>query len=95
MPGQKRGSNRILPKKMAIDQINRKFILNYTADLFFAGILIIYSSLKLWNIWSQGITNTFHNDTVKRVEIDKKTRFDNFLQPSIELHELKKFTKTT
>ncbi|MGB8220244.1 MAG: glycosyltransferase family 39 protein [Methanoregula sp.] len=65
-----------------IDLINRDFILKYKAEILLAGILVVSAFLNIWNIWNQGLTNTFYAAAVKSTLVNPAAGFFNSFDPA-------------
>ena len=67
---------------MVIDLIDRDFIRKYKYEILLAGILLVSAFLNLWNIWSQGFTNTFYAAAVKSTLVNPAAGFFNSFDPA-------------
>ena len=67
---------------MVIDLIDRDFIRKYKYEILLAGIILVSAFLNLWNIWSQGFTNTFYAAAVKSTLVNPAAGFFNSFDPA-------------
>ena len=65
-----------------IDLIERDFVRKYKFEILLAGILLLSAFLNLWNIWSQGFTNTFYAAAVKSTLVNPAAGFFNSFDPA-------------
>ena len=59
-----------------------KFFNRYRAECLLGGILILATFLNLWNVWNQGISNTYYAAAVKTMLVNPAVGFYNSLDPA-------------
>lgn len=62
--------------------IDREFITKYRAEILLFGILALSAFLNLWNIWNQGITNSYYAAAVKSMLVNPGIAFFNSFDPA-------------
>lgn len=62
--------------------IDREFIRNYRAEILLAGILALSAFLNIWNLWNEGISNTYYAAAVKSMLVNPAAGFFNSLDPA-------------
>jgi len=77
-----KGCNNRLAVRKVIDLVDRDFIRKYKYEILLAGILLVSAFLNLWNIWSQGFTNTFYAAAVKSILVNPAAGFFNSFDPA-------------
>ncbi|MEN6609552.1 MAG: glycosyltransferase family 39 protein, partial [Methanoregulaceae archaeon] len=65
-----------------IHLIDREFITKYRAEILLCGILALSAFLNLWNIWNQGITNSYYAAAVKSMLVNPGIAFFNSFDPA-------------
>ena len=58
------------------------FLIRYRAECILCGILLISAFLNLWNIWNQGISNTYYAAAVKSTLVNPVAGFFNSFDPA-------------
>jgi 4-amino-4-deoxy-L-arabinose transferase-like glycosyltransferase len=59
-----------------------EFFNRYRAECLLCGILILAAFLNLWNIWNQGISNTYYAAAVKTMLVNPAAGFFNSFDPA-------------
>jgi len=59
-----------------------EFFNRYRAEFLLGGILLLAAFLNLWNIWNQGISNTYYAAAVKTLLVNPAAGFFNSLDPA-------------
>jgi 4-amino-4-deoxy-L-arabinose transferase-like glycosyltransferase len=72
----------VLPLIRRICLIDRKFVARNQAEIILASILVLSAFLNLWNIWNQGITDSYYAAAVKSMLINPRIAFFNPFDPA-------------
>ena len=62
--------------------IDREFIRTHRAEILLAGILVLSAFLNIWNLWNEGISNTYYAAAVKSMLVNPAAGFFNSLDPA-------------
>jgi len=62
--------------------IDRTTLTNYRYEILLGGILVLSAFFNIWNIWNQGISNTYYAAAVKTMLVNPAAGFFTSLDPA-------------